>query len=110
LTVMFGRDFRLWKRRRPDAQRICRSTEKIDLTGVNAGTNSVITHTSITTVTNGTGEPVVGRYLGHRSTTWSEKTPEGRWRPLDYDELLKLLKRDKLLDIFWLREQEFANS
>ena len=30
---MFGRDFRLWKRRRPDAQRICRSTEKIDLTG-----------------------------------------------------------------------------
>jgi len=43
LTVMFGRDFRLWKRRRPDAQRICRSTEKIDLTGSVCNTKAVST-------------------------------------------------------------------
>ena len=33
LTAMFGRDSWSGKRRRPDSQRICRLTEKVDLTG-----------------------------------------------------------------------------
>src|SRR2546425_5641033 len=35
-----------------------------------------------------------------RKPTWSEKTPEGRWRAYGYEEILA---RDKLsLDLFWL--------
>ena len=37
-----------------------------------------------------------------RKPTWSEATPDGRWRAYDYEELIK---RDKVnLDLFWLRD------
>lgn len=43
-----------------------------------------------------------------RKATWSEETPEGRWRCYEYDELLK---RDKAnLDIFWLRDETLEES
>lgn len=43
-----------------------------------------------------------------RKTTWTEETPEGRWRSYDYEELLK---RDKAnLDIFWLRDKSLEES
>ncbi len=43
-----------------------------------------------------------------RQATWSEETPEGRWRSYEYEELLK---RDKLnLDIFWLRDKSLEES
>ncbi|QDU44299.1 putative type I restriction enzymeP M protein [Symmachiella dynata] len=43
-----------------------------------------------------------------RKATWSEETPEGRWRAYDYDELAK---RDKFnLDIFWLRDKSLEDS
>jgi type I restriction enzyme M protein len=43
-----------------------------------------------------------------RSSTWSEKQPEGRWRAYDVAELLA---RDKAsLDIFWLRDESLADS
>ncbi|MEX0653495.1 MAG: class I SAM-dependent DNA methyltransferase [Phycisphaeraceae bacterium] len=43
-----------------------------------------------------------------RKATWSEKTPEGRWRSYDYDELIQ---RDKAnLDIFWLRDKGLEDS
>jgi type I restriction enzyme M protein len=43
-----------------------------------------------------------------RKATWSEKNPEGRWRPYDYDELVK---RDKAsLDLFWLRDKSLEDS
>jgi type I restriction enzyme M protein len=39
----------------------------------------------------------------HREPTWSEETPEDRWRAYDYKDLLK---RDKVnLDLFWLRDE-----
>ncbi|MCB9122576.1 MAG: hypothetical protein H6640_22845 [Caldilineaceae bacterium] len=38
-----------------------------------------------------------------RLPTWSEQTPEGRWRRYSYEELVA---RDKAnLDIFWLRDE-----
>ena len=38
-----------------------------------------------------------------REPTWSEETPEGRWRAYDYEDLLK---RDKVnLDLFWIRDE-----
>jgi type I restriction enzyme M protein len=38
-----------------------------------------------------------------RKATWSEKTPDGRWRPYTYEEILA---RDKVsLDLFWLRDE-----
>ena len=44
----------------------------------------------------------------HRKATWSDKTPDGRWRVFDYEELLK---RDKVnLDIFWLRDKSLEES
>ncbi|MBU6422113.1 MAG: N-6 DNA methylase, partial [Gammaproteobacteria bacterium] len=44
----------------------------------------------------------------HRKGTWSEKTPEGRWREYTYDELMA---RDKAsLDIFWLRDASLSES
>lgn len=43
-----------------------------------------------------------------RKATWSEKTPEGRWREYTYDELMA---RDKAsLDIFWLRDESLSES
>jgi type I restriction enzyme M protein len=43
-----------------------------------------------------------------RTATWSEETPDGRWRSYDYDELVA---RDKAsLDIFWLRDESLEDS
>jgi type I restriction enzyme M protein len=43
-----------------------------------------------------------------RKPTWSGKTPDGRWRVFDYDEIAK---RDKVnLDIFWLKDQSLEDS
>jgi type I restriction enzyme M protein len=43
-----------------------------------------------------------------RRATWSEKSPEGRWRSFDYEELMK---RDKAnLDIFWLRDKSLEDA
>ncbi len=43
-----------------------------------------------------------------RTETWSEETPDGRWRAYGYDELLA---RDKVnLDIFWLRDESLEDS
>jgi type I restriction enzyme M protein len=43
-----------------------------------------------------------------RKPTWSEKSPDGRWRAFEYDELVK---RDKVnLDIFWLKDQSLEDS
>ena len=43
-----------------------------------------------------------------RKATWSDTTPDGRWRVFDYEELLK---RDKVnLDIFWLRDKSLEES
>ncbi|MFY9342277.1 MAG: class I SAM-dependent DNA methyltransferase [Planctomycetota bacterium] len=45
---------------------------------------------------------------GKRKATWSEKTPEGRWRPYGLDEILA---RDKTsLDLFWLRDESLEDS
>jgi type I restriction enzyme M protein len=43
-----------------------------------------------------------------RVATWSEKNPDGHWRPYGYEELVQ---RDKLsLDIFWLRDKSLEDS
>jgi type I restriction enzyme M protein len=43
-----------------------------------------------------------------RKPTWSEKTPDGRWRAYDYEELVQ---RDKAnLDIFWLRDESLESA
>jgi len=43
-----------------------------------------------------------------RKPTWSEKAPDGRWRALDYEEVVK---RDKVnLDIFWLKDKSLEDS
>ena len=43
-----------------------------------------------------------------RKATWTEETPDGRWRCYEYDELLK---RDKAnLAIFWLRDETLEES
>ena len=43
-----------------------------------------------------------------RKPTWSDSTPEARWRVYDYVELLK---RDKVnLDIFWLKDTSLEDS
>jgi type I restriction enzyme M protein len=43
-----------------------------------------------------------------RQATWSETTPEGRWRSYTYDEVLA---RDKVsLDLFWLRDESLEDS
>ena len=43
-----------------------------------------------------------------RTATWSEDTPEGRWRSYTYDEIIN---RDKAsLDIFWLRDESLEDS
>jgi len=44
----------------------------------------------------------------NRKPTWSEKTPEGRWRPYSFEDILA---RDKVsLDIFWLRDESLEDS
>lgn len=43
-----------------------------------------------------------------RTATWSEASPEGRWRPCTYEEILA---RDKVgLDLFWLRDESLEDS
>jgi type I restriction enzyme M protein len=43
-----------------------------------------------------------------RTPTWSEATPDGRWRAFPYEELVQ---RDKAsLDIFWLRDESLEDS
>ena len=43
-----------------------------------------------------------------REATWSEATPEGRWRAYDYGELLK---RDKLsLDLLWIKDESLTDT
>src|SRR5690606_21885782 len=43
-----------------------------------------------------------------RQATSSEATPEGRWRPYSYEEILA---RDKVsLDLFWLRDESLGDS
>jgi type I restriction enzyme M protein len=43
-----------------------------------------------------------------RQPTWTEETPDGRWRAYDYDELIA---RDKVsLDIFWLVDDSLADT
>ena len=43
-----------------------------------------------------------------RAPTWSDATPDGRWRSYAYDELTA---RDKAsLDIFWLKDDSLADS
>jgi len=43
-----------------------------------------------------------------RKASWSEESPEGRWRSYAYDELLQ---RDKLnLDVFWLKDESLESS
>ncbi len=44
----------------------------------------------------------------NRTATWSEATPEGRWRPFASDEIVS---RDKVsLDLFWLRDESLEDS
>lgn len=43
-----------------------------------------------------------------RVETWSEGTPEGRWRSFPFEDLMK---RDKVsLDLFWLRDDSLEDS
>ena len=43
-----------------------------------------------------------------REATWSEETPDGRWRSYSIDDILA---RDKVnLDIFWLRDESLEDS
>ncbi len=43
-----------------------------------------------------------------RKPTWSDSTPEGRWRCFDYEELAR---RDKLnLDILWMKDTSLEDS
>jgi type I restriction enzyme M protein len=43
-----------------------------------------------------------------RKPTWADATPQGRWRPYGYDDIIK---RDKCsLDIFWLRDESLEDS
>ncbi len=43
-----------------------------------------------------------------RTATWTEATPDGRWRSYTYNEIMA---RDKVsLDIFWLRDESLDDS
>jgi type I restriction enzyme M protein len=43
-----------------------------------------------------------------RRQTWSEKSPDGRWRCFPYEELAK---RDKLnLDLFWIKDKSLEDA
>ena len=42
-----------------------------------------------------------------REETWSEETPDGRWRAYPHEELLR---RDKAsLDVFWLKDASMTD-
>ncbi len=44
----------------------------------------------------------------NREATWSKETPEGRWRPYTYEEIVA---RDKVsLDLSWLRDEGLEDS
>ena len=43
-----------------------------------------------------------------RKPTWSEASPEGRWRRYDYEELLKQDKTS--LDLFWLKDDSLEDA
>ena len=44
----------------------------------------------------------------NRAATWSEETPDGRWRPYSYEEIIS---RDKVsLDLSWLRDESLEDS
>ena len=46
--------------------------------------------------------------MHEREATWTEETPEGRWRAYDHEDLLK---RDKLsLDLFWLKDNSLTDT
>lgn len=46
--------------------------------------------------------------IAKRKATWSDKTPEGRWRSYAYDELVS---RDKCsLDLFWLKDESLLDA
>jgi type I restriction enzyme M protein len=46
--------------------------------------------------------------MHERVETWSETSPDGRWRCFEYDELLK---RDKLsLDLFWIKDRSLTDT
>jgi type I restriction enzyme M protein len=43
-----------------------------------------------------------------RRATWSEKSPDGRWREIDYEDLVA---RDKCsLDLFWLKDESLLDA
>ncbi len=43
-----------------------------------------------------------------RKPTWTDETPDGRWRAYDYDELIS---RDKAsLDLFWPKDESLEDS
>ena len=43
-----------------------------------------------------------------RKATWTPGTPDGRWRPYAYDEIIA---RDKVsMDLFWLRDESLEDS
>ena len=57
-------------------------------------------------------EPFVHAYkpgeLEQRTPTWSEATPEGRWRAYSYEEMVE---RDKCsLDVFWLKNDSLLDA
>jgi type I restriction enzyme M protein len=46
--------------------------------------------------------------IDQRQPTWSDQTPEGRWRSYELEELLS---RDKnSLDLFWLKDNSLLDS
>ena len=46
--------------------------------------------------------------IHRREATWSEASPDGRWRAYDYADLLK---RDKLsLDLFWIKDESLTDA
>lgn len=54
----------------------------------------------------------VARYkpgeLNKRKASWSENSPEGRWRSYPYEELVA---RDKCsLDLFWLKDDSLLDA
>src|SRR5262249_5290123 len=52
--------------------------------------------------------PVFGVHYIDRIPTWSENTPQGRWRDYKYDEIIS---RDKAnLDIFWVPDDSLTDE
>jgi type I restriction enzyme M protein len=52
------------------------------------------------------GKAQAGRH--NRAATWTLESPEGRWRPYSYDDIVQ---RDKAsLDITWLRDESLEDS